>query len=130
MNISPETILAVSAFLTSLGTLITLVVSSAKTAKKDAMTLIQEEVARLQRRIVTLEDEKEKWNEKYEKEREEWNSKYELADTNWRKKYDDLYAEITRLRNENAMLKRILTKNGIDLSSMKVVENDGIWVSE
>ena len=90
---TPELILAISAFFTAMVTAIITLIQSNKTAKKDEVALLRDEVKRLQERVGNLEKEKAEWMEKYDK----------------------LHNENVKLREEKSDLLQILRNNGIEL---------------
>ena len=89
---TPEIILALSALMTAIVTGVISIITSRKSARKDEVQLLREEVARLQKRISDLEKEKE----------------------DWQTKYDQLHEEVILLRDENSELRAILKSNHIE----------------
>lgn len=90
---TPELILAISAFVTAFFTAIISVIQSGKTAKKDEVQLLRDEVTRLQKRIEDLEQEKGEWMNKY----------------------DNMHKENVKLREQKSDLIQILRVNAINV---------------
>lgn len=124
----PDNILALSAFVTAVVGAIISIISSRKSAKRDEVQLLREEVTRLQGRIAGLEIEKDKWQQKYDTIhgelillREENSSlkqslarlqarvsELETEKSTWKQGYDDLNDEVYILGAENATLKGLI----------------------
>ena len=102
---NPATIVAISGVISVLTAIVGTYYATTHTAKKDALTLAQEDIVKLTARIDLYVDEIKKLRDDYDSlwntlrtERDEWNKQT--------KAFND---EITELKKENASLKEKLT---------------------
>ena len=96
MNITPELVVALSAFVAALVAGLGTFLTSRQGARKDEVILLREEVARLQSRVQELE------------------GKVRQSDMEREK----LQNEIHKLRLENSWLRSVLMKSGIEVPRM------------
>lgn len=91
-----ELVLSVSGFITAVLAAIGALYSSRRSARKDEVTLLREEVARLQRRV----------------------SELSASEAAWRTGYAKLYGVVLHQAQENAWLRIVLAQHHIDIPPM------------
>ena len=102
-NLSPEILIAINVLITGLIAGISKLISSRKKNKKDEITLLHEEIERLQ---------------KYNKELCEENE-------GWRKKYDKMFIVVLEGKERILSLEALLEKNDVEFPIIvKEVKND------